>query len=233
MKLRWHKAAALVLAALLFSSNAFATPYFSSSMVNPELLTPPLAPQSAEWNADIEQILKIQQKPDEAQLKQAIDEQKMSPEMVVLAVDPSLTREAYPRMYEILDRVGETGGAIMADAKKFWNTTRPYAADPRVKALGDKPGNAAYPSGHTSGAYPWAYVMGELIPAKRAAFMARAEAIAQHRVLLGVHWPHDLKGGKELSLLMMGGLLQTARFQKDFANAKNELSKNQPVASNP
>jgi acid phosphatase (class A) len=224
----------LMLATLATSNMAQAQPYMDAASINPELLTPPPAPHSAPWNADIDKIIALQKSPDQAVIAQAAAELVMAPELVTLAVHPALTRADYPAVYQLLDNVAYTSKSINGTAKDFWHTKRPYQSDNRVKALIFAHDNPAYPSGHTTGSYVWAYVLSELLPQKRTLFMQRAEAIAQHRVLVGMHYPHDLVGGKELALLIMGGLLQNADFRQDFELAKKELAeKHQSTTDKP
>lgn len=74
--------------------------------------------------------------------------------------------------------------------------------------------------------------MSLLIPEKTANFDRKAESIAQHRVLVGMHFPHDIEGGKQLSLLIMGGLLQNHGFMIDLQKAQKEL-KEHPLSLQP
>ncbi|MDX2073164.1 MAG: phosphatase PAP2 family protein [Alphaproteobacteria bacterium] len=214
----------LLLLCLLAAPAAHATPYFSADTVPPTLIDPPFAADSAGQKADIDAIIQAQAKANPAEVASAREERNMRPELVTLAVNSALTREAYPALYHLLDRVSDTSYVTTQAAKNYWNTKRPYLMDTRVKALIEAHDNPAYPSGHTSGSYSWAHVLAMLLPEKREAFMARAEEIAQHRVLVGMHYHYDLKGGRELALLMVGALTQNAEFQKDLAAAKVELA---------
>jgi acid phosphatase (class A) len=202
---------------------AYAAPYFDPASIDPALLTPPPELHGQIWDVEIEHIIGLQKSPDKEALEQAAAERNVKPELIAEAVDPALTRKAYPKLYHLLDHIGETTHPISDAAKEFWHTDRPYKADSRVKALIEPHDNASYPSGHTVASYTWAMVLGELMPEKRNAFIARARTIAEHRVLVGMHYPHDLAGGRELARLIMGGLLQNAEFRNDFAEAKKEL----------
>jgi len=42
--------------------------------------------------------------------------------------------------------------------------------------------------------------------------------------LVGEHFPSDIRAGKRLSLLIVGGLLQNSEFQKDFQVAKKRAT---------
>ena len=83
----------------------------------------------------------------------------------------------------------------------------------------------AYPSGHTTGSYIYAHILGMIYPKKYAKLKEIAEEIAQHRILVGMHFPHDIEGGKKLALLILGGLTQNNNFQQDLTKAKEEINK--------
>ncbi|MDX2083616.1 MAG: phosphatase PAP2 family protein [Rickettsiales bacterium] len=211
---------------IFISFNSLAEPYFSSQTIDPNLITPPFSYESAEFKKDISQIIALQKKADKKEIIKALDERQLRPETIVEIVDPSLTRAANPKLYKLLDRASETSISTTENVKNYWNTKRPYLIDNKIKALIPPHDNPAYPSGHTCGSYVVAHILGLLIPQKRQIFYQRANEIAKHRVLVGMHYNKDLEGGKELALLIVGGLLQNEAFQKDFAAAKKELAGN-------
>ena len=66
--------------------------------------------------------------------------------------------------------------------------------------------------------------MASLIPSKSADFLKRANEIANHRILVGMHFPHDIEAGKDLSKIILKKLHNNQRFNQDFAAAKAELA---------
>lgn len=207
----------------LIAYSVQAAPYFDAATIPPTLITPPVTAQQEQVEIDL--IIQLQQQANLADIEKANRERDVKPEMITLAVDTTLTRDRYPVLYGMLDRVRDTSRSVNDAAKNFWQTKRPYLADTRIKALIEAHNNPAYPSGHTSGNYVWAYVLSMIIPEKRAMFFARAEEIAQHRVLVGMHFPYDLAGGRELALLVVGALVQNADFQRDLSAARREWMK--------
>ena len=204
------------------SQAVHAKPYFPAETVPPTLLTPPLAPKSAAWNEEIETIIALQKHASKEEINAAASERDVHPERMLETLHPEITRASNPALFVLLDRVSDTSRVVTNQAKTFWSTKRPYLSDSRVKALIDAHSNNAYPSGHTSASYCFAYVLGMVFPKERQQFIDRAETIAQHRVLVGMHYPHDIKGGKQLADLIVGGLLQNAAFRKDLAKAQKE-----------
>jgi len=198
--------------------------YFDTDSIPPTLLTPPPAVGSPGWQADIAQIVAMQKSPDPEALKEAAEERTVPPKLFVQTVAPQITREAYPHTYHLLERANMTTQMVTSQAKDYYDTKRPYLASPDVKALIEPHDNPSYPSGHASGMYVWAYIMGMLQPDHRDAYLARAKQIAQHRVLVGMHYPTDIRAGREISLLVMGALLQSPDFQQDLDAARAEFA---------
>lgn len=204
-------------------ASAHASPYFAAETIKPTLISSPFKKGSAEWKKEISEIIEMQKNPDPREIEQAKKEFRYVSETLVLAVDESLSREKFPKLYAMLDRAGETSHAVNDQAKNYYDTKRPYLSDKRVKALIEAHSNPSYPSGHTCGSYTTAHIMALLVAQKRDQFYARAKKIAWHRALTGMHFPNDLDGGREMALLVVGGLLQNKDFQKDFSAAQQEL----------
>jgi acid phosphatase (class A) len=148
--------------------------------------------------------------------------------MVVHLVDDRLNRKDYPKLYNLLDRSLETALAVNENCKNHWNTKRPFVSEKKIKALIEPSQNPAYPSGHAASSQVLARILGQLIPEKSEAFMARAEEISNHRVLVGMHYPHDIIGGKKMALIILGALFASDDFAKDYQSAKEEINSKYP-----
>lgn len=216
----------LFLCLTLIAAPAFAEPYIASVGVFTTLIAPPPTENSEQRQKEVALIVEQQKNVDTNEIARAIHEVDIRSELMAQDVDPALTRAAYPALYHLLDRVSETANFAAGTAKNHWNIKRPYATYPQqIKALVTPPGsNPTYPSGHTTTSYSMAYVLGMLIPEKRSIFLARAEEIARHRVLAGVHYPSDLAGGREMAMLVTGALTQDVAFQSDLLAAQKELA---------
>lgn len=57
----------------------------------------------------------------------------------------------------------------------------------------------SYPSGHTAQAYYLAKVLGEIYPEAASELLKLAANVADSRVDMGVHFPSDIQGGKDLA----------------------------------
>lgn len=190
--------------------------YVDPALISPEFISSPVENEPAV----IEDIIKRQSALTSAEKDEISGEGKMRSD--ILALNERMTRKAYPNTYILLDKVGEDCKEAVSLSKQFYNTKRPYQTDKRIKSYAYWPGNASYPSGHTACSRVMAEVLGQLSPANRAKFRARATAIAEHRVMGGVHWPQDLVGGEQLGLLFFGALQTSEAYRRDLENAKPE-----------
>jgi hypothetical protein len=62
-----------------------------------------------------------------------------------------------------------------------------------------------------------------LYPKKYQKLKEIANDIAWHRVLIGMHFPHDIEGGKKLALVIVGSMLENKEFQQDLAIVKKKI----------
>jgi len=221
----------IIITTLIFASTANAKykdikPYFKGSIISPTLLKPPFPVGSNRYNQEIKDIIKMQENPNWDEVDAAFRERHFRPFMMAQDVIPKLERIKYPKLYHLLDRIHVTSKGVSNSAKKFWAMKRPYLASKDIDPLIAAHTSPAYPSGHTTVSYTMAHIMSQIFPNKREEFMARAEEIAQHRILVGMHFPKDIYGGRHLALLVVGALMDNKEFQKDFIKAKKEILKN-------
>jgi acid phosphatase (class A) len=198
--------------------------YFDSTTISATLLDQPLKVGSREYKKEIQQIIYLQKKLKPSDLKAAKDEAEITCDMIIKNIYSNFSQAEFPQTFKLLERSLSTSLAVGSDAKKYWNSKRPFISDKRIKPLVSKLDNPAYPSGHTTSAFVMAKILALLIPQQKAEFENYAKNIAQHRVLVGMHFPHDLQGGRQLGLLIVGGLLQNKEFINDFNAAKSELA---------
>jgi acid phosphatase (class A) len=211
----------------LIAFNAEAAPYFPADKISPTSLDKPFVEGSSEMNDEIKKIIQLQQNANSAEVSKAERERIFTVETLVQTVDPQLTKAAFPKLYAMLQRVLETSDATAEVAKTYWKQRRPYLVDERVQILIKAHASFSYPSGHTTDSYVLAYVLSQIFPEKTGAFYVRSEEIAQHRVLVGMHFQRDLNGGRQLAGLLSGNLMQSADFLRDLEMAKKEVAHKQ------
>ena len=117
-------------------------------------------------------------------------------------------------------------------AKKHFQYTRPFEVAPAsIKRYGDsRPdlyesvrGSGSYPSGHTAWGYSEALVLATLVPELGPQILARGADYGRHRVVLGVHYPLDVIGGRILAQAAVADALSNPRFAQLVAEARTEL----------
>lgn len=220
----------ILCAALLALTACSTTPYpyppqfVSTKDVPPTSIAVPPARYSAQHNADIAEIIAKQASITQADKDAITEEIPVTPEMIVTKVlGATFTRAALPETYDLLLKVGSDSWRISDASKEFWNTTRPWLNDKRIKLFVPPIYSGAYPSGHTTTGHVWAGVLAQLVPCQRDALFARAGAISEHRKLAGAHYAHDLRGGKILASIIVAKASATPAYQKELAEAKAEL----------
>ena len=84
----------------------------------------------------------------------------------------------------------------------------------------------AYPSGHATVAYLFAYILSECFPEKQGELFATANRIAANREVAGVHFRSDSLAGAELARQMyMNLLLASSEYKSAAATACTKLKK--------
>ena len=205
--------------------NVFAKKYFGYDSVSPLMIDQPFEMNSPERKDEIKQVILMQKNLEPQELDLALHEKQLRPETVVQHVNKKLTRQKFPNLYNLLDRVGDTSRDVTDNIKDHFKITRPYLVDKNVEMLISPSKGYCYPSGHSTGAHIYSKVMSLLIPQKSQEFLDYANQISWHRVQVGMHYPQDLAGGKQLATLLIGGLAQNQEFQLDFKKAREELRK--------
>ncbi|CAM3574851.1 acid phosphatase [Tsukamurella ocularis] len=117
-------------------------------------------------------------------------------------------------------------------AKKHFHYRRPFEVAPdRITKYGDGRadlydsvrGSGSYPSGHTAWGYAEALVIATLLPELGPQLLARGADYGRHRVILGVHYPLDVIGGRILAQAAVSDALADPRFAGAVAAARTEL----------
>ena len=116
--------------------------------------------------------------------------------------------------------VGEDSVAAHKYLKDVYKRPRPFVRDAGLKPCIPPVQGFAYPSGHSTMARLFALILGDLVPARRAEFLARADEAALNRVLAGVHHPTDIAAGKILADTLYKSLKKDAAFVSDMKNLR-------------
>jgi acid phosphatase (class A) len=137
---------------------------------------------------------------------------------------------ALPATAHLLAEIDAEVAAVVDIAKSHFRRPRPYAVDPALVHCGNgsamsRGADRSYPSGHSSFAWSTAWVLGDLMPDRRAAIFARAEEFGYSRQICAVHFTSDIEAGHVLGVLAAQALLADPRLASDIAAARAELAK--------
>ncbi|AYC31026.1 autotransporter domain-containing protein [Pseudomonas cavernae] len=123
---------------------------------------------------------------------------------------------------ELITRTNVLGLEFYSPATSNFANIRPFKVSPDVvhafRADGtDLTGTTtafSFPSGHTTWGYGTALAMATLLPERYAELIARAADYGHSRIILGVHYPLDVMGGR------IGGTVASTAFLNDPAMAQ-------------
>lgn len=127
----------------------------------------------------------------------------------------------YPKTQKLLHNIMKEMRITEFTAKNLFLRARPRQLESKLSPL-KKMNTASYASGHTLWAYMQAYLMGELLPEKRAEFLKLAYEIGYSREVLGVHYPSDEEASRKLAHKILAKMWLKSKFMKDFSAAKLE-----------
>lgn len=84
--------------------------------------------------------------------------------------------------------------------KQYFDRVRPSFLEKRLVPCIDVPNHPAYPSGHSTQNYFWAFILGDKYPERRSEFIKKAEEISVNREYAGVHYHSDTIAGNSLAI---------------------------------
>lgn len=219
-------AALFLLAGCAHEKYPYTVQYVSTVEVPPTVLAPPPPQNSPEFVKGINTVLARQKHLTFNAIKVLKSEENVAPEMLVTTIlGASVTPLHYPDLYEHLKRLGSDSWRIGDVTKDYWQSPRPWIADTRVHLYVGPIHSYGYPSGHTTTNVVWALVLGDLFPCKKAALIARANAIGYHRIEAGAHFPFDIEGGKHLGQAIYDQLRTSQSYLNDHETLRQEVKK--------
>ena len=190
-------------------------------------IPPAPAPGSPTDQADVAEVLKLQASRTPDEIAEAMFDKTFRLEIVAGHVlSPNFTQQNFPVTFKLLLHVREDESLLNSTLKNNYKRPRPFVTHPEVHPLFTAE-EFSYPSGHASGSRILADILGELFPAKKAALLARADAVGHGRVIAGVHYPSDIQAGQRLGQALSDALLANPAFQTDLAAAKAEIAQKQ------
>jgi acid phosphatase (class A) len=136
------------------------------------------------------------------------------------------TRRTTPKLAAMLRRVaGDVRPAISAP-KKLYKRRRPYQVD--RGAICARSGwilglTSDYPSGHTTWGWTVGLILAKAQPDRADAFLNRAQAYGDSRVVCGAHNASSVEAGRLNAQALVQALEASPGFQSDLAAVRAEL----------
>ena len=125
---------------------------------------------------------------------------------------------------------GRARNVSTARAKEHFDYERPFVAAPEEHVPRDKDGgdayettSAAYPSGHTTEAYWQGTLLATLMPQLAPQILARVSDAGHHRIVLAMHYPLDVIGGRMMGQSAAARRWADEEFRTLLEEARAEL----------
>ena len=198
--------------------------YLAASDVQVEkIIAPPPGNYSTQTANEIKAILQMQKQKTVVQVAAVREQDTLTPYLICGTSLPLINAQS-PRAIDLLLKVGGDVKAIAEQGKEIWDRPRPARLDKRIEKLVDMPPDSSYPGTNSTVIYTWAAVLSELVPEKKDVILAKADEIAQNRVLAGAQYPSDIAAAKTLGEAIAKKLLDQSSFQQEFQGVRQELA---------
>lgn len=147
--------------------------------------------------ADFNELHRLQDSRSKTECDQAALEDNTSLEVLFAGARGPLKPKDLKKVSKITLLAYNAAFVNIATAKNYYKRPRPYLTDTTLNPCAPREKSMAYPSGHATVSRAYAHMLAEYFPEKRAELFERADEIAFHRVLGGVHHPTDIEAGKK------------------------------------
>jgi acid phosphatase (class A) len=198
------------------------------------LLPPPPAAGSTAAQHDLQVVLTTQQSRTEADMAAAKADTERSVFRFADALGAGMQPKALPKTAAFFARTAAFDKDAVKDAKDLWKRPRPSIVSTEVHPLAkEKADDWSYPSGHATFGYTTAVLLANMLPEKRAAIYARADVYAEHRIVMGAHFPSDIDAGHLAGTVIAAEIMQDPSWKQDYEAARLELRHALGLPANP
>lgn len=204
--------------------------YLQESGLRAVKLAPPPAAGSAEDKSDLAAVHEWQAKRSPAECARAAVEAEHPDYDAFFGAMSPFPRPLPTQAAEFFQHVRADAFHAADRFKRDYDRTRPYGRDGTLHPCIPTPkgGRYSYPSAHAMLARVLGLVLSDLMPARRAEFLARADEIGWDRVIGGVHHPSDIAAGKVLAEEIHSELLKSPAFRADLEKERGLLDAGEP-----
>lgn len=202
--------------------------YVAATQIHSELILPtPPAGDSNTTRMELAELHRIEAErtPDQVARAQA-DEHDETLFVFRDVLGDSFTAERLPLTALLSAHVKEQEDETSTPLKRAFHRVRPYNQDKTLHPIcKTKTKDDSYPSGHTLAGYLAALTLIDLVPEKRDAILARAEAYARNRMVCGVHYASDVQASRLLAYATHAAMQANPVYVQEEAAARVELRK--------
>jgi acid phosphatase (class A) len=198
--------------------------YLKQTIDLTELIPPPPPANSMEQRQDLADVIEMQEKRTEAQVKRAMADNVLSIYRFDDVLGPKFTKSNLPVTDAFFEKMHADQRAILIAAKNALQRPRPALASKDVMALGGTPRlPTGYPSGGVVMTTLTSIILAKMVPEKRFELSERNHEYALHRVVLGQHFPRDVRAGEIAGTVIAHALMETPAFMRDLQAARTEV----------
>ena len=191
------------------------------------LLMPPPRQGSAETNAELRELQRLEKSRTAQQIRHASSDHEQSPARFLGEI--GIKVGTLPRFADHFFKcIADIAEDQTAQAKQFFKRPRPYKLPHNglhpLKKMGDVD-SPSYPSGHATYGTVIGLVLAEMLPEKKQEIFKRIEDYGYSRMVSSVHFRSDVYAGEVAGGAIAARLFMNAVFRDEFQQAKNELRK--------
>jgi len=216
--------------AMLDTPPAWAQPapkltYFDKIIDLTELISPPPPVDSDAWKEDLDGVLEVQQNRTDAQVRRAVAQKVLTIYFFDEVLGPKFNARDLPVMDAFFQRMQGDARSVLVAAKNAIQRQRPITISKLVLKLGGTPPRlpTGYPSGGTVFTMSTAILLAKMIPEKRYDLFERDREYGKNRILIGEHFPRDIRAGEIAATVIVHALMEKPAFMRDLEAARVEL----------
>ena len=189
------------------------------------VLPPPPAPGTIAALGDLETVLQVQaaRTPADIAWAKLVEKDHVFDDYGDV-LGPWFEEKSLPVTAKFLHEVMTDTKAVSDRMKNLYLRQRPPAVEPTVQPCVEIPKSNSYPSGHSTRAFVWAAVLGDIFPDRQVELFTRAHRVAWGRVIGGAHFPSDVAGGRIAAQAIVAELRKNPAYRAAVEQCRAEAA---------